>query len=359
MIIFALVGGGLLLWTVWGYPTRVSWLVKGRGLPPLPPKADPYTVILVVHNEEARLRRKLEELCAIEDPACRRLLIVDDGSDDGTHDILAAAARADGRLLILRQERGGKSRALNRCRGFVHTPVAMLMDVRQKIAPESLHRLVGRVSRGSGLEGCSGRLVPEGGTPSYWDREARLRWHEGILGRTIGLSGSGCALRRDYWVRLPDDGLVDDLALGLGVLARGGRVALDPGVILKDDWIPTPDEEMARKIRTLSGNWDVWRRPWRYELPRAAEHRRAVWSHKFSRLLLPLDLFLLSVALGGAWPAGPLAVGAAAMMVMGSSRGRRLARDFCLLTAAAAVAAVTWRRHASRGLWDPQGRGSK
>jgi glycosyltransferase involved in cell wall biosynthesis len=73
-------------------------------------------VVLPTRNRAALVRRALAAVLA-DAPADAEVVVVDDGSTDATPDVLAGAARQDGRVHVLRGE-GGTSAAAARNRGI-------------------------------------------------------------------------------------------------------------------------------------------------------------------------------------------------------------------------------------------------
>jgi len=70
------------------------------------------------------------------------LVIIDDGSVDGTADILAAAAKGDSRIRVFRQERLGLVTALNRAVTEAQGELFARMDADDRAHPERLERQV-------------------------------------------------------------------------------------------------------------------------------------------------------------------------------------------------------------------------
>jgi glycosyltransferase involved in cell wall biosynthesis len=60
------------------------------------------SIVMPAYNEEATIGRAVEELLAADLPFSNELIVVDDGSEDGTADIVAGIE--DPRLLLIRHE---------------------------------------------------------------------------------------------------------------------------------------------------------------------------------------------------------------------------------------------------------------
>ncbi|AVV35236.1 hypothetical protein C8233_17810 [Halomonas sp. SF2003] len=69
------------------------------------------TAIITVYNEEELVCRAINSLlCQTIDNI--EILVIDDGSDDGTHEVLSRLARTDARIRIIRKDRIGRASAL-------------------------------------------------------------------------------------------------------------------------------------------------------------------------------------------------------------------------------------------------------
>jgi hypothetical protein len=84
----------------------------------VPPLKSPVTtprisVVLAVRNGERHLEASLRSILA-QSAGDFELIVVDDGSTDGTGDILAATRRGDPRVIVIRQEHRGLTASLNR-----------------------------------------------------------------------------------------------------------------------------------------------------------------------------------------------------------------------------------------------------
>src|ERR1051325_11062416 len=99
------------------FPTPVSsGMLRGRMAPPETTTATPeLSAVVPAYNEVESLPQLLTELRAALDATGRtwELVLVDDGSTDGSGELLAAEAARDPRLVVLRFEKNaGQSAAL-------------------------------------------------------------------------------------------------------------------------------------------------------------------------------------------------------------------------------------------------------
>jgi hypothetical protein len=100
-------------------------------------------------------------------------------------------------------------------------------------------------------------------------------------------------VRRELLVRLPEETILDDVYIPMHVVRQGARVVFDPRAKAWDQPDLGKDREFARKVRTLSGNYQLLQlAPWL--LTRDNPIRFQFVSHKVLRLVVP---FALAIAL--------------------------------------------------------------
>src|ERR1041384_1092071 len=102
------------------------------------------TCVLAAYNEARTIRRKLDAVIGQDYPAEKlKVLVVSDGSDDGTDRIVAERAAGDPRIRLFRlPRRCGKPSALNLARRHVKSEVMVLMDLRQAVSRRAVRELV-------------------------------------------------------------------------------------------------------------------------------------------------------------------------------------------------------------------------
>ena len=146
--------------------------------------------------------------------------------------------------------------------------------------------------------GCvSGQLMlgdPESGESStglglYWRIEKRIRELEASTGSVIGATGALYAARRDLIPTLPGETILDDVYIPMHILKTGARVTFDPRACAWDVPDHGRQREFSRKVRTLSGNFQLLQlAPWLLSNENPA--RFGFVSHKLLRLIVPLAL---------------------------------------------------------------------
>src|SRR5207245_1006943 len=173
--------------------------------------------------------------------------------------------------------------------------------VRESLDPQSLKLLLENFADPS-IGAVSGNLVLErtpgvlAGVGLYWRFEKWLRGQESRLYSMVGLSGSVSAVRRELFRPIPEGTILDDVYWPLQVVMQGYRVVLDERARAYDCLPESSRDEFRRKVRTLSGNFQLLGR-----LPAALlPWRNPVWlqylSHKMLRLLVPWALLAMFAA---------------------------------------------------------------
>ena len=326
-----------------------------------------FSIVIAAHNEAANIGRKLDNLTALGLPTSRgEVLVVSDGSTDGTNQILASQA-CPGLRALFQEPRAGKAVALNLGIKEASGDVVVFMDARQTIEPGALENLlanfadplVGCVSGALmiGQQNLAGTVYGETVKMAF---ENKIRSWEGQSGSMIGAAGAFYAVRRELAPTIPAGTLLDDMYVPLHALKSGARVVLEEQARAWDDLSPSLSQEYGRKVRTLTGNYQLiqllpwlltWSNPVLFEFI----------SHKIFRLLSPFALVLLlltSILLPGPIPKITLvlqsafyllaAIGLIALPGKGIiHKISNLALSFVTLNAAAAMAFVNAMRQKS------------
>ena len=103
------------------------------------------SVIIPAYNVEKRLDRCLESICS-QDWNALQILIVDDGSRDGTAEKADAWARRDGRIEVIRQPNLGVSQARNAALDHSRGEWIRFVDADDELPPGALRAQMRRVT---------------------------------------------------------------------------------------------------------------------------------------------------------------------------------------------------------------------
>ncbi len=258
------------------------------------------SIVIAAHNEEARLAAKLANLRLLSYPPERlQIIVASDGSTDRTAAILEADASVTPVILARAM---GKACALNEAVCVATGEILVFLDVRQAVEHDALSELVSCFADPE-VGAVSGELLLEtasGGSSHnalgiYWKIEKAVRKLESATGSVVGVTGAIYAIRRDLFVAIPAGTILDDVFVPMNVARVGKRVIFQPSAIARDRIFSEQGKEFSRKVRTLTGNYQLVRlAPWMISTANPLLFRFI--SHKLMRLVVPLLLVLMLVA---------------------------------------------------------------
>ena len=312
-----------MTWIFWGsafliaytYVGYAAWLWLQAMLFPWPVmrmrQELPISIVIVVRNEERVLEDKLRNLLTLDYPSERcQIVVVSDGSTDRTEEILREHAGNPRVQVVMNQLSRGKASGLNDAFDLAHGDLVVFTDARQKIEPGALRLLAesfadpnvgcvsGELMLGDLDSGETGR-----GMGLYWRIEKQVRELEAASGSVVGATGALYAARRDLLTAVPEGTILDDVYIPLQVVKQGKRVVFEPRARAWDSPDLGGGLEFARKVRTLSGNYQlVQLMPWVLSTQNPVLFRFV--SHKLLRLVAPFALAAMFIA--SLWLKAPL-----------------------------------------------------
>jgi glycosyltransferase involved in cell wall biosynthesis len=301
-IIFWLSMAGIL-YTYAGYPCLMWMLSRLRPKPWAVNTISPsVSIVLAVHNGEALLPRKIKHLLGLDYRNIKEIIVVSDGSTDGTAEFLARERHPRLTTVIL-DKHCGKAVAVNAGMAKATSEVILFVDIRPEIAPKAIQQLVSNFA--DPKVGCvAGELIlrkecHDGvvGAVSevYWRYEKWLRECESICSSPVGVYGGFYAIRRELAVPQPAGIILDDMFQPLSIIRQGYRSVIDVHAFVYDTWPTRLEAEFHRKVRTLAGNFQLFQlAPWTLT-PRNPVLFQLV-SHKVMRLVVPYLLIILFVS---------------------------------------------------------------
>jgi cellulose synthase/poly-beta-1,6-N-acetylglucosamine synthase-like glycosyltransferase len=253
------------------------------------------SIIIAVRNEEANLPEKLENLRRLDYPREKvQVIITSDGSSDGTVGLLLGRS-AEITPVILEQPRG-KAGALNEAVRRSTGDILVFLDARQTVDQNAVSELVSCFSDPS-IGAVSGELLLQAAAEVpvinalgiYWKIEKMIRKLESESGSVVGVTGAIYAIRREFYTEIPLGTILDDVFVPMNVVRMGRRVIFQPSAIARDRLFIEKGKEFSRKVRTLTGNYQLLSlAPWLLSPKNPILFR--FLSHKISRLMVPLFL---------------------------------------------------------------------
>jgi biofilm PGA synthesis N-glycosyltransferase PgaC len=161
-----------------GYPALLqAWAVRrARRRPGAdadgPTRLPGVSIVIAARNESARLGARLDNLRSLDYPAARRqIIVVSDGSTDGTADVVA---RFRPFVELVEVSHGGKALALNAGVARARFDIVVFADARQTFAPDALRRLVAPFADPA-IGGVSGELLLDCESALFANRRDRKR----------------------------------------------------------------------------------------------------------------------------------------------------------------------------------------
>lgn len=292
------------------------------------------SILMAVHNEEKNIERKMESLLVLDYPGSRiEILIGSDGSTDDTEKIIAGyrgrgsgdriqdtgfrvqgtgdgikdeeqKAQSENRPVIrlFRQEkRKGKPSILNMLVKEAKGEILIFTDARQRLDKSSVDELVknfadrkvGSVSAELHFEGEG--LKTGSGMGLYWKYEKFIRKYESRIGSMMGATGALYAIRKELFIELPKDLILDDVYIPMNIVQKGYRAIFDKKAKIYDRYSANPQEEFLRKTRTLAGNFQLFTNMNWILNPFKSPIAWQFISHKLLRLAVPFLLVAILV----------------------------------------------------------------
>ena len=104
------------------------------------------SVVMPCYNERTTVEEIIRRVLAV--PLRIELIVVDDGSKDGTREILAELARQHAFKLVFREQNGGKGAALRRGFEEVTGDLVVIQDADLEYSPEEFPQLIELICEG-------------------------------------------------------------------------------------------------------------------------------------------------------------------------------------------------------------------
>lgn len=299
-----------------GYPALLWLLALRRREQPRISEFPTVTVIIAAFDEADVIAETVQNKMALDYPADRlQMIVVSDGSQDGTDDIVHAIAEAHpGRILLLRQEpRQGKTSALNLAVEHATGDILVFADANSIYEPQAVRELVrsfgdprvGYVTGKMIYTNADGSVTGDG-CSAYMRYENQLRAWETEVGSVVGVDGGIDAVRRSLYRPMRPDQL-PDFVLPLRVVEQGHRVAYEPRAVLRESALASPAQEYRMRVRVaLRAFWALYDLrhlfdPFRYPL-----FSWQLTSHKLLRYLAFIPEILAFVSNVALWEQGPV-----------------------------------------------------
>lgn len=253
----------VLFYTYIGYPLLISVLgrsnLKNNGEQDYQPKV---SLIVCAYNEEHVIAEKMKNALSCNYPSDKyEIIIVSDGSDDGTNRIIEGFTDSKFRF-IPNKNRGGKATALNTAFENCTGDICVLTDANVIFEPDAINKLVRRFSDGTIgaavgnviLRSASGEISGE----SFYSRyEKAIHTSENNWATMITVDGAMYAIRSKYARAIPTDTVTDDWFIASRALSDKKRIVYQPEAVGFEDAASSVSGEFDRKVRMIAGGFQL------------------------------------------------------------------------------------------------------
>jgi cellulose synthase/poly-beta-1,6-N-acetylglucosamine synthase-like glycosyltransferase/peptidoglycan/xylan/chitin deacetylase (PgdA/CDA1 family)/spore germination protein YaaH len=198
----------------------------------------PVSVLLAAYNEERVIASTIRHLLDSDYPSGVQVVVVDDGSKDGTAAVVEAIAATESRVLFIRQPNGGKASALQRALSAATHDTIVMIDADTMVAPDGIRNLVAPLA--DPKVGAVSGHVRVGNTRRWLGKFQDLEYvtafeidrrAQDFLGCIIVAPGALSAFRRralDEAGPITNDTLAEDTDLTLQLHRLGWKVVFAP-----------------------------------------------------------------------------------------------------------------------------------
>jgi cellulose synthase/poly-beta-1,6-N-acetylglucosamine synthase-like glycosyltransferase/peptidoglycan/xylan/chitin deacetylase (PgdA/CDA1 family) len=242
-----------------------------RRRPPVPAGDLPAVAVLIAaYNEELVIARTLEHVLASANPITE-VVVVDDGSTDGTAGMVRAVAAGDPRVRLVRQANAGKWAALNRGFAEITADIVVTLDADTLFTPDTVAHLVaefrspqiGAVAGVIKVGNHARNVVTRWQALEYVTQIGLERSASALLDAVMVIPGACAAWRREAVLQAggySNATLAEDCDLTLMLHQHGWRVAQADHAIAYTEAPETVDALLKQRVRWMYGTLQaIWR----------------------------------------------------------------------------------------------------
>lgn len=266
--------------------------------PPLPQdvKLPPVTILIAAYNEENTLPGTFEALAKQNYPAEVEIIVVNDGSTDGTAAWLQTLDLPD--LKVFHTDHVGKAGALNEGLRHVENAITVCIDADTFLHPTALGRIVSRlISDPPHTAAVAGAVMVRNSRATLWTRVqewdyfigiASVKRQQSLYQGTLVAQGAFSAFRTSAlraangWPPV----IGEDIVMTWSLLKRGWRVGFEATAIA---FTTAPDR--------FSSFWRQRQRWARGMIEGLKTHGNLVWNGRLSGFFVAMDFVIPAVDL--------------------------------------------------------------
>jgi biofilm PGA synthesis N-glycosyltransferase PgaC len=206
--------------------------------------AVPVTVLVAARNEADRIQETLSYIAGQDYPVPVEVLVVDNGSTDGTRAVAEAYGAATGqRVRCISESRPGKSHALNTGLAAVETELVITLDADTLLHPQAIRQLVARLlSAPPDVQAVAGSVLVRNSRDTLWTRMqewdyflgiASVKRMQGLYQGTLVAQGAFSLYRTQAVMEAGGwpDAIGEDIVLTWQLMRQGARVYYEPSAV--------------------------------------------------------------------------------------------------------------------------------
>jgi len=294
----------LLVYSYFIYPLLLKLLVKPKEIKLQTlnelPSVD---IIIAAYNEEACIKARIENALVQNYKGKLNILVASDGSRDKTSEIITGFTDSRVKAFVFPENRG-KISVLNDLISQSRADYLVLTDANTDFNIDAVDILIRSFTDKVGV--VSGELVleTEEGNQNqdglYWKYEQLLKKYESALGGLLGANGAIYAIKRELYIPLSKDTVVDDFCIVMNIKKQGYQVLYNELAIATEEIAPSLKEEYGRRVRIGIGNYKAFMVNLWALSPLQGWFSLCYWSHKVLRWFAPhlmLVVFLSNLLL--------------------------------------------------------------
>ncbi|TKB98754.1 glycosyltransferase [Pedobacter cryophilus] len=294
----------LIVYTYLVYPAILNIIAKKIKVSPLETDLEPFvSIIIPVYNEELCIKSKIESIFKNNYPLDKiEVIVYSDGSDDQTENIVIHLMDLHPQLKFLsHQERKGKSFVVNKLVEASKFDLILLTDANIIFEKDAIKQNLKNYSdKNIGLVASLViNQIPKDDHITYQEKkyvswENNIKYNEGLIwGSTIAPFGACFSFRKEFFVTIPENFLVDDFFIATQVLKKNQRCILEKESLCYEELIGSVAVEFKRRKRISAGNFQNLAYFFKTFTQIFKPIGFCFWSHKGLRWFTPF--FLLSI----------------------------------------------------------------
>lgn len=249
----------MLFYIYVGYPLLLFLVSRFRPRKAAQGGYTPFISILIAAcNEEAGIKKKLEQTLALDYPPDRfEILVLSDASQDRTDEIVRQFG--DPRVFLVRiPDRKGKTNAQNAGVQRAKGEILVFSDATTVYHPQALRFLVSNY-QDPAVGAVSGRYryfdehqSPTGmGTIVFWNYENGIKVWQSRIRTLTGCCGCIYSVRRSVYTDLDPD-IISDLVQPLWVVRKGHRVVFEDRALAFEETTESTAQEFSMRVRVIT-----------------------------------------------------------------------------------------------------------